>query len=278
MTNTLNKIMHNGDEYLLPSWIPNSTDWTTSTVSNIRVGTDTEYWLITPVEWQVSIVYKYVAPPAPRTPWEDTIAYYKFEDDYDDYSWNWYNITSTGSTQLTSSNWLKYLDCNDSFASTSNIDTLTSYSDYTIMAYAYFISPTTPGDRRLGRAFKDGGSRWWMAMVLGPWWWEIRWWNNTNKYTNIASGVVPADQWVHVAVVVLNWEWSLYVNWVQTVLLASWALAPNHNTTPFYVWANQDTNTFWHGYFSKLIIEKKGWTAQEISDYFNQTKAPYWIS
>jgi hypothetical protein len=29
---------------------------------------------------------------------------------------------------------------------------------------------------------------------------------------------------------------------------------------------------------SKLILEKRAWTDQEIQDYFNQTKWDYWIS
>lgn len=57
MTNTLNKVIHNGDEYEFPGWIPNITTGTTSTVSGIRVWTDAEYGLITPEEWQISIVY-----------------------------------------------------------------------------------------------------------------------------------------------------------------------------------------------------------------------------
>ena len=57
MTNTLNKVIHNGDEYEFPGWIPNITTGTTSTVSGIRVWTDAEYSLIAPEEWQISIVY-----------------------------------------------------------------------------------------------------------------------------------------------------------------------------------------------------------------------------
>lgn len=57
MTNTLNKVIHNGDEYEFPGGISNITTGTTSTVSGIRVWTDAEYGLITPEEWQISIVY-----------------------------------------------------------------------------------------------------------------------------------------------------------------------------------------------------------------------------
>lgn len=57
MTNTLNKVIHNGDEYEFPGGISNITTGTTSTVSGIRVWTDAEYSLITPEEWQISIVY-----------------------------------------------------------------------------------------------------------------------------------------------------------------------------------------------------------------------------
>ena len=79
MTNTLNKIMHDGDEYLLPEWFSPDNAWTTDDVltktadgyewsapsgldlmvssqtgniltswMKIRAGTETDFWSLTP--------------------------------------------------------------------------------------------------------------------------------------------------------------------------------------------------------------------------------------
>jgi hypothetical protein len=46
-----------------------------------------------------------------------------------------------------------------------------------------------------------------------------------------------------------------------------------------HVWSWRDAiSEFWYGMIKDFIIENKVWTAQEVADYFDQTKANYWIS
>ena len=77
---------------------------------------------------------------------------------------------------------------------------------------------------------------------------------------------------------VLNGEWSIYINNTKTVLKSSWVIAPNHNTTPFIVGWDYAYNNQGNGCISRLIIENKWRTAQEVADYYNQTKSDYGIS
>lgn len=72
----------------------------------------------------------------------------------------------------------------------------------------------------------------------------------------------------------------LYIDWVESVR-ASWnrtsdtAIAFSHKT--YYNWGSQYSERF-EGYLSEAIYEDKTRTAQEISDYYNQTKWNYWLS
>jgi hypothetical protein len=47
-------------------------------------------------------------------------------------------------------------------------------------------------------------------------------------------------------------------------------LAPSNNVAPLNIGAINGGDCY--GYLSKLILEKRAWTDQEIQDYFNQTK------
>ena len=42
-------------------------------------------------------------------------------------------------------------------------------------------------------------------------------------------------------------------------------------------YSSSETTNLWY-WISKVIIEDRVWTAQEIADYFDQTKWDYWIS
>ena len=46
----------------------------------------------------------------------------------------------------------------------------------------------------------------------------------------------------------------------------------------FELWVNRDQYDFLAGQIKTVIYENKAWTAQEVSDYFDQTKWDYWIS
>ncbi len=52
MTNTLNKIMHNGDEYLLPEWFSPDNAWTTD---DVLTKTANGYEWSAPSGWDVVV-------------------------------------------------------------------------------------------------------------------------------------------------------------------------------------------------------------------------------
>ena len=76
MTNTLNKIMHNGDEYVLPEWFSPDNAWTTD---DVLTKTANGY------EWQ--------APTEPTVVSDDTgVTYHITVSNSDPTSWTASNI------------------------------------------------------------------------------------------------------------------------------------------------------------------------------------------
>jgi hypothetical protein len=72
-----------------------------------------------------------------------------------------------------------------------------------------------------------------------------------------------------------NWSWIVYVDWTAVY---NWTWSPNILNDHTSIWSNGNISDFWKGYLSEAIFENVVRTAQEVSDYFNQTKSLYWIS
>jgi hypothetical protein len=89
------------------------------------------------------------------------------------------------------------------------------------------------------------------------------------------------NQWVLFAFVTTDWKQELYVKWNNIDNYYSEANSYSW-FTPTNISIGQEWNNWASRHFigglSNIIIEDKVRTAQDISDYFNQTKANYWIS
>lgn len=200
-------------------------------------------------------------------PWANTIAYYKLKNDVLDYSWNWndltnYNITfgTTYWPQCAIFNWYNsYAALGDHF----------SLTEYTVLAWYYHSS--------------------WDGMICSQWaapslYPAIWLWYNSSKYLvgwawwyAVASNT-NTNTWKRVLWVITfkNDVVKLYENAVNT---ATWTWAtPWTSWEGFYLWIWRTGNNYWNGAMSTFIIEDKERTSQEISDYYDQTKADYWIS
>ena len=106
---------------------------------------------------------------------------------------------------------------------------------------------------------------------------------NITDYWNDVHSSVNAQQWqwYHIALTAEQWNnnWKIYVNCVD---VTSWWAVSSY---AWIGWTNFRINWFfwqsWYGinwYMSNFIVENATRTAQEISDYYNQTKSLYWIS
>ena len=72
---------------------------------------------------------------------------------------------------------------------------------------------------------------------------------------------------------------KLYKNWT---LIMDNSMSFNIGSTNFAIWSFSSSSQRWwfqnfYWYMSRFIVEDKVRTAQEIQDYYNQTKSNYWL-
>ena len=205
-----------------------------------------------------------------RQPWANTIAYYPFDTDYVDASGN--SPTATAQNTVIWEYWgVNCLNFNSSYAYVNWINNLNLESEYTMCVRVYVNN-------------KVGINYYWIANWWWSWFevysnntWYIRRWNTTNQQSAVSwvwSGWhLLAQVWT------VGGAWYLVVDWVWTTLIASWLVATWNQTNQLNIWALAGA---WmianQGYVSKLIIENKARTQQEMLDYYNQNKYLYGIS
>ena len=125
MTNTLNKIMHDGDEYLLPEWFSPDNAWTTwQVVTKTASGYEYADAPVTSVNWNtwaVTVLESLVKVfSLPQTPWDDMsdIVDWLSADKvvvFEDW-WHYYQVT-----EHSSSSWeIHYHEINDGIVSTGS--------------------------------------------------------------------------------------------------------------------------------------------------------------
>ena len=189
-------------------------------------------------------------------PWSNTIAYYQLKNDIKDYSGNWHDWYTARWTTTFSDNACQFntLRCNDTLFS--------NYSgDITILAYVLSATSTASfwfaADWSRFPTWKFLENNFW---IYNNWWEAINWQNLT--FPNL---LVAVKSWTSV---------TLYI-W--DTINATWTINKSipTNTNWIYIWwygNNNETMKVWN-----LIVENKARTAQEVANYYNQTKSNYWL-
>jgi hypothetical protein len=212
--------------------------------------------------------------PSGWKPWANTIAYYPLtsETTVNDMSGNNHNLTNSWASFWTywnvscvSLNWSSnYL--------LGNIWDISLYS-HTINIWVYV--------------------KWeWMINMYGQWDPNHKWWAEVIQYHQSkfrysywyddldSTNTYSINGWHNVCA---QWDRTsnkqiIYVDWV-----AQWDRTPTYthtiwNTQNFTLWKNSVySEAYFNWYISEYIIENKIWTAQEIVNYYNNTKANYWL-
>ena len=231
----------------------------------------------------INLVYE---EPKWWKPWANTVAYYPFTSTstVNDMSGNNRNLTNNG-TQFWTYGWVDcaYLPRVDSKKLYWTLP-LTWNQPFTFNVYI----------NRQWNSYRADGS--WQIFVLGNVWtssacfwttiidstsWEgssvynkyrvWTWWNDKT-----ASQTNTVWEWNMITVTNNSWDVKLYLNWTQIL----------NQTISFYISADTFTigsfpTTVWsqyqwfYWYMSNFIVENKVRTAQDISDYYNQTKSNY---
>lgn len=202
------------------------------------------------VETEIKNIYiwEYVEP---RTPWVNTVAYYKLESDVND-TMGTYNLTNS---------WITFgslwgVVCAN-FNGSSSYASWNFYSfgtnELTCSAWGY------PNSNIQGVWYCLGNS----TLVLSSINWFVDW----------TSAPTPANQWTNI-VFTIGWgKLKIYSNWV---LYLDTNFSNNVNWT-LRLWRNQNAVAPLNWGLSEIIFEKVAWTAQEVTDYYNLTKWDYWL-
>ena len=208
-------------------------------------------------------------------PWANTLFYYPLVENANDTSWNNRNWTASNTT-FSSSNWAYFRWWYSAWSNWYVITpTFTMWSTYTINTWLK-AAETLSWNKEI-----DIHRRWtWgnlyvlfyinssmIRCTLGNW---------SNYGSDITSSYSLDTSWHNVVLVREWWNVKIYIDWQQ---LASWNSTYSSDPQYFYI-GNDASNVAeyaWSSYFKDYIMENKAQTAQEITDYYNQTKSNYWL-
>lgn len=208
-------------------------------------------------------------------PWVNTLCYYPFDTDYSDQSWNGYNLTNRWATTI----WTKWgVDCavfikdNNSWLYTTSIPFNTISTSMTFNFWMYVDQFNTWENNVFWMWTASAGSCiiLWYLQPINIW---HRWYNDIATSTNSTLST-----WQNI-VVTQDSSWTkIYLDWNQIGSSSYYAtLSGNEFNVWYFNWSSA-LNRKYIGWMSNLILESKTWTAQEVVDYYNQTKSLYGIS
>ena len=212
-------------------------------------------------------VEKQVRPDTWWKPWANTVFYFPLKSDILDYSWN--NISASGGWTITYQWW--------AWALISNVITINYSTQPTNFTASCFMKNVTTSD--IVVAFSNLQSGWWYkgwdiaTNVYNAWqpnsirieclWagpsrkqaFTPTWWNTTTR---------------HLVTFVKDGTNSMWYFYIDGSLAGSNSLVWTASTWSYRI-------SDWKMYMWDVILENKCWTSAEVSKYYNQTKATYWL-
>ena len=198
-----------------------------------------------------------------------------------DQSGNSYNLTQTWGSFGTYNG----IDCFYNGWSTTGYFTLTSWANIptgntnrTILVWAY---PT---------GYNSSYARYFLCYGEQTSWKGCRLYINTSSkptadiYTNAITGStnMSTSGWSLLTFTSTGNTFNFYVNWTSVWSNSSWTINTREISSSYplrLMRSNISTSSNYQvrGYISEVIIENKTRTADEIADYYNQTKWNYWL-
>lgn len=215
-------------------------------------------------------IYMWREYVAPFTPWANTLVYFPFISDANDYSWNWYALDVSGTQETIGrrfntqvefnklqtpkwyfvSFWIKNYNMGTWW---NNIENQMGFEIYWGMNYQAYSRYGTATDWNMIQIFTSSS------------------WANQKKAANLSL-----NTWYHLAYWYGNGAAVCWINWVKyTITTGNVYDPPEWTETTFII--NRST-TKWDVALSDVIVEKVLWTDQQVTDYFNATKSTYWVS
>lgn len=205
-------------------------------------------------------------------PWSNTIAYFPFKDDVLDHSWNW-NVLSNTQYLSKQSLWYKW-----------------QFSQWQTWLWINAVFTNSQWNAKFISVWYKVDSASWNSNLLSIWKYWSAWYNPSHWrsdlswkiaiFTNSSWTIGASTNWMSFNArhhLTIWYDWSKVLiskDWVQTTLY-NWSWYNFWNDIVIVWWWN---NTNMVAYVSNFICESVCWTAQEVQDYYNNTKSLYWIS
>jgi len=220
--------------------------------------------------------------PYRYNPWANTIAYYPFDTNFNDYMGN-YNLTAkAGSPSITTLNWVKCCYFNGSSDIwNDSLHMSTIWTTFTVCAWVYVLWDEMAVMNNIYWAWSSYSVNWvWLFFYTNWLWWRWQSWYNSTMTLVENQISYSKNRWYFVCTTYTNWTYKMYVNWVQTVTQS--ATPWFSSSSLFRIWWSNFNDNRWERYFSnwyvsREIIENKVWTADEIDLYYRTTKSNYWL-
>ena len=197
--------------------------------------------------------------PYKWSPWSNTLAYFPLTENQTDQVWN-------AGINLT---WTKQ-NVGFYFNATGSIDVTNLPSKPSFWAYWVQLNRKATSTDTISFFMVDG----WPRFI----WADISW-AGQFKYVNSSSSFVTwgtaqwhnLNTWYHLA---FGWDWTNFRAFHNWNLVWSW-------TATFKSYTGNSVsllkNNWWAITVSDVIFENRLRTAQEIQDYYNNTKSNYWL-
>ena len=227
----------------------------------------------------INLVYE-----APREwkPWENTVAYYPLEKDTNDYSWNNRNLTNSwitfdGGVWVFNGNAIWYYTNNSLWNNLNNFTYSVYVNPSSIASWTY--NTTEYNANRIISIIQNGDIKTYDKTLSLSNSSRAQWYNYYNWLYLVYASWISINTWYYLTYTFNGNMMKIYKNWILEQSLACWWSYTWYTQATLCVWNNTDYNQIkkYYGKISNVIIEDKARTAQEVLNYYNQTKSNYWL-
>jgi hypothetical protein len=220
-------------------------------------------------------------------PWANTVAYYEFEQNLNDSSWNGNTATGTG-IGYTLVDW-QYVVTNTTSTWYINLPNWLGTNiwsgDFTLSFWVYPVTPWGTSDWVLLFWVSSSTTPYYWPNIYFDYYWNKRVTFRLSKENSDRLDLLDIDDsliwaWHHFVMTRNSGVVSCYIDTTLKWTFNSSVTVPSSTETNvlFARWTDAQA---WYNTWAKMdkaILESVWWTAEEVLDYYNYTKSNYWIS
>lgn len=214
-------------------------------------------------------------------PWANTIAFWKLEWDFKDYSWNNRDLTN---------NWVTFTSWWPSqVAVFTNSSTYAYYQNHSLfnISYPYTFNTWVKASSIWSAEYVFIGVQDWDNYAAHDK--EVWFKNYSYVYSYVwswyisklqPSTTVSTNTWYNIIYTFDGSNQKIYINWTLAWSLSTSSSSTTYTNARLMLSKNWTTDSGVYPFswnLSHVIVENKAWSVDEVTDYFNLTKWKYWL-